>query len=127
LPDKHDRHSIRLKEYDYALPGAYFVTICTRDRACLFGHVMNGEMHLNEAGEIVRKQWFNTTAIRPYVRLNENEFVVMPNHMHAIVWIVDIGCRGDRPVAPTFAIMCIITPTAQNMHRSAPSWPDSNP
>ena len=62
MPDKHDRHSIRLKEYDYALPGAYFVTICTRDRACLFGHVMNGEMHLNEAGEIVRKQWFNTTA-----------------------------------------------------------------
>jgi REP element-mobilizing transposase RayT len=100
LPDKHDRHSIRLKEYDYALPGAYFVTICTRDRACLFGHVMNGEMHLNEAGEIVRKQWFNTTAIRPYVRLNENEFVVMPNHMHAIVWIVDIGvgATGRSPL-----------------------------
>jgi putative transposase len=100
LPDKHRRRSIRLKGYDYAEPGAYFVTVCTRDRVCLFGHVMNGEMHLNEAGEVARQEWFNTAAIRPYVRLNENECVVMPNHMHAIVWIVDngVGATGRSPL-----------------------------
>jgi putative transposase len=43
-PDKHHRRSIRLKGHDYAQPGAYFVTICTRDRECLFGHVVNGEI-----------------------------------------------------------------------------------
>jgi putative transposase len=100
-PDKHKRRSIRLKGYDCAGPGAYFVTVCTRDRACLFGHVVNGEMHLNDAGEIVRKEWFNTTAIRPYVRLNDNESVVMPNHIHAIVRIVDnevVGATGRSPL-----------------------------
>ena len=49
-PDRHRRRSVRLKGYDYAEPGAYFVTLCTRDRACLFGHVVNGEMRLNDAG-----------------------------------------------------------------------------
>jgi putative transposase len=103
LPDKHRRRSVRLKGYDYAEPGAYFVTVCMRDRVCLFGHVMNGEMHLNEAGEVARQEWFNTAAIRPYVRLNENECVVMPNHMHAIVWIVDNGVVGanDRACLKT--------------------------
>ena len=51
-PDKHHRRSIRLNGHDYAQPGAYFVTICTRERECLFGHMVNSEMHLNEAGEI---------------------------------------------------------------------------
>jgi putative transposase len=87
--ERHHRRSVRLKDYDYAQPGAYFVTVCTQERACLFGHVVNGEMRLNDAGEIVREEWFNTAAIRPYVRLNGDECVVMPNHMHAIVWIVD--------------------------------------
>ena len=99
-PDKHHRRSIRLKGHDYSQPGAYFVTICTRDRECLFGHVVNGEMPLNDAGEMARKEWFNTAAIRPYVGLNENECVVMPNHLHAIVWIVDngVGATGRSPL-----------------------------
>jgi putative transposase len=100
LPDKLHRRSIRLAGYDYAHPGAYFVTVCTQDRACLFGHVVNGEMHLNEAGKIAREEWFNTAAIRPYVQLNEIECVVMPNHIHAIVWIVDngVGATGRSPL-----------------------------
>jgi len=56
-PDKHHRRSIRLNGQDYAEPGAYFVTICTRDRESLFGHVVNGEMRLNDAGEIARRCW----------------------------------------------------------------------
>jgi len=51
------RRTIRLKGYDYTQPGAYFVTICTRDRACLFGDVVDGEMRLNALGEIARRCW----------------------------------------------------------------------
>ncbi len=50
---KHHRHSIRLPNYDYSQPGAYFITIVTWRRECLFGEVLNGEMRLNKIGEIV--------------------------------------------------------------------------
>lgn len=49
-PQRHHRRSIRLKEYDYTQPGAYFVTICAHERAPLFGDVVDGEMRLNEMG-----------------------------------------------------------------------------
>ena len=67
----------------------------------LFGEIMNGEMRLNEFGEIVRDEWEKTTAIRPNVELGE--YVVMPNHFHVIVVFVDgiVGATG--PVAPTEA------------------------
>ena len=87
MPDKHERRSIRLKGYDYAEPGAYFVTVCTRDRACLFGHVVNGEMHLNEAGEIAQRCWEDIPTHFPSVELDA--FVIMPNHVHGIVVITD--------------------------------------
>jgi hypothetical protein len=54
-PDIHHRHSIRLKGYDYAQAGAYFVTICTRDRECLFGEILDGVMVMNEAGRMVEE------------------------------------------------------------------------
>lgn len=56
-PDKHHRHSIRLKGYDYAQPGAYFITICTQNRACLFGEIVDGKMMLNDAGKMVDSEW----------------------------------------------------------------------
>ena len=93
----HRRRSIRLKGYDYTQPGAYFVTICTHGRAMLFGRVVDGEMALNAYGEIVREEWFRTAQVRPYVELFPDEFVVMPNHIHGIVWIVG----ATRRVAPT--------------------------
>ena len=95
----HRRRSIRLKGYDYTQPGAYFVTICTHGRAMLFGRVVDGEMALNAYGEIVREEWFRTVQVRPYMELFPDEFVVMPNHIHGIVWIVDVGAR--RRHAPT--------------------------
>jgi len=98
---KHHRRSIRLKGYDYTQPGAYFVTICTQDRQHLFGEVVDGEMRLNEAGEIVCAAWFKTAQLRSYVVLHEDEFVVMPNHVHGIIWIVDDDGGATRRVAPT--------------------------
>ena len=56
-PNRHHRRSIRLKGYDYRQPGAYFVTICAFQRQCLFGEIVNGQMRLNQYGEIVAEQW----------------------------------------------------------------------
>jgi len=99
-PQRHHRHSIRLQGYDYTQPGAYFVTICTHGRAPLFGAVVDGEMRLNTYGRIVHDEWFKTAQLRPYVVLYEDEFVVMPNHIHGIIWIVD-NVGATRRVAPT--------------------------
>ncbi len=102
-PDRHHRRSVRLKGYDYAQPGAYFITICTQNRECLFGEIVDGEMHLNEFGEIVRAEWFRSAEIRAEIELHPNEFVVMPNHVHGIVWIVSdddeysVGAHGRAP------------------------------
>ncbi len=99
-PERHHRRSIRLRGYDYTQPGAYFITIVTHERACLFGNVVNGAMQLNPLGEIVRAEWFKTAELRPSVQLDADEFVVMPNHIHGIIWIVDdVGARRRR--APT--------------------------
>ncbi|MBC7237631.1 MAG: transposase, partial [Chloroflexi bacterium] len=98
----HHRRSIRLPGYDDTQPGTHFVTICTHERVHRFGCVVNGEVVLNEWGQIVRDEWFKTETIRPYVTLNADELAIMPNHMHGILWIVyDIGARRRR--APTGA------------------------
>lgn len=82
-PNKHHRRSIRLKNYDYSQPGAYFITICTHNRQCLFGEIVNGEMVLNEYGEIAKQCWLEIPVHFPHVQLDE--FVIMPNHVHGII------------------------------------------
>lgn len=91
----HDRRSIRLSGYDYGQAGAYFVTICTQDRTCLFGDVVGGGMRLNACGQIVQDELARTPVIRPEMRLDA--FVVMPNHVHFVVRIV--GAYGNTPNA----------------------------
>lgn len=98
-PQKHHRRSIRLKGYDYAQAGACFVTIVTQGRVCLFGEVVNGEMVLNEYGKIVQKWWDDLSTHFPGIETGA--FVIMPNHMHGVIIIVDDG-RGAVP-APGFA------------------------
>jgi len=99
-PDKHHRRSIRLKDCDYAQQGAYFVTICAHQKTCLFGGVVDDRVILNETGEIVMDEWLNTAVTRPYVELDA--FVVMPNHFHGILFIIDdpLGSRGMARHAP---------------------------
>jgi putative transposase len=89
IPNNHRRRSIRLKGYDYTQPGAYFITICAHQRAQIFGEIVDGEMRLNRWGEIARTEWFKTAALRPNVEMHEEEFVVMPNHVHGIIWLVE--------------------------------------
>jgi len=79
----HHRQSIRWQEHDYAASGTYFVTICTADRACLFGDVLEGEMRVNALGRIVEDEWVRTGVVRPEVDIDV--FVVMPNHLHGFV------------------------------------------
>lgn len=84
-PQIHQRRSIRLPGYDYSQNGAYFITICTRNKECLFGEVVNYKMVQNAAGQIVQNEWLNTAKIRPHISLDA--FVVMPNHIHGIIVI----------------------------------------
>ena len=87
-PKKHHRRSIRLPEYDYSQPGAYYITIVAWHRECLFGEVVNGEMVLNEVGKIVRWEWMEIPKRFPYIVLGA--FVLMPNHFHGIVFFHEI-------------------------------------
>lgn len=86
--------SIRLRDYDYSQPGAYFLTVCTQDRQCLFGEIVDGEMQLNDAGRMIARWWEELPNKFPSAEIDE--YVVMPNHSHGIVMIVDRG----RPVCP---------------------------
>ena len=86
-PKINHRRSIRLKGYDYSLAGAYFVTVCTQDRLCLFGNVNNEQMTLNHAGQMVYEQWLDLPKRFPESAIDE--FTMMPNHLHGILIIND--------------------------------------
>src|SRR3989304_1467169 len=90
-PDKHHRRSIRLKGYDYTQPGAYFVTVVTWQRECLFGEVVGGEMRLSATGSLVENEWRRLVVRFEQVVLDE--FIVMPNHVHGILFIVENESR----------------------------------
>ena len=97
-PQKHHRRSIRLKGYDYSSEGAYYVTIVTQGRECLFGEIVDGEMRINEYGEIVQKWWNEIPIHFPNVQLGA--FVMMPNHIHGIIFITTE--RRGEVVSPLF-------------------------
>lgn len=86
-PTKHHRRSIRLKGYDYHDAGAYFVTICTKNREYVLNDVIVTEIIM--AVWRALPQWFPTIEL--------DEFVVMPNHIHFVVWILD-GSVGGYPL-----------------------------
>ena len=86
-PGNRRRRSIRLLGYDYTQPGAYFVTICAHERQHLFGEVVDGQMRLSSAGRVVDWYWRRLPQHFPHVRLGAH--MVMPNHAHVILWIVD--------------------------------------
>ncbi len=95
-----NRKSRRLKDYDYTKPGAYFITICTKDRGCLFGHIHDGEMILNDVGNAVEWTWTDLPRHNKNIALDK--FVIMPNHFHGIIHIVGAGSKpalinGSKP------------------------------
>ncbi|MGK7879848.1 MAG: transposase [Crocosphaera sp.] len=94
-PDIHNRRSMRLKNYDYSQAGAYFITICTQHKQCIFGDIKKGKMRLNHLGAIADQYWqqipkhFSNTALDVYI--------IMPNHLHGILWIVKDVQNNQQP------------------------------
>ena len=85
--NKYRIPSTRLQNWDYCWAGAYFITICTKNREHYFGEIENGEMRLSEIGHIAEQEWIKTFDMRPDMNIQMGEFVVMPNHFHAIIII----------------------------------------
>jgi putative transposase len=100
-PDIHHRHSIRLREYDYSEAGAYFVTVCTQNRECLFGEMVDSKVILNDARRMVESIW--NELHQHYKGVETDEFVVMPNHFHGIIVLENyeiVNNVGARFIAP---------------------------
>lgn len=84
---KYRVDSSRLRYWDYASSGIYYITICTKKRVPFFGNIKNGRMLLSELGTIANAEWVKTFEIRKDMNLTMGEYVVMPDHFHAIVII----------------------------------------
>lgn len=113
------RSSIRLPDYDYSRPGAYYITVCAKNGQYLFGEIDNGKMLLNKAGKMVEASWKAIPDRFSFAGLDE--FVVMPNHLHGIIILnqkgnfsknYDASCRGEPRVRPA----------SDHQNRD---WPDS--
>ncbi len=85
--NKYRIPSARLPHWDYGRNGVYFVTLCTLNKTCYFGHVADGRMRLSKIGKIVKHEWCITPTIRPDMNLELGDYVVMPNHFHGIIII----------------------------------------
>jgi putative transposase len=94
-PTIHHRRSIRLRDYDYSQEGAYFITICVQYMRCIFGHIEQKEMIMNEFGEIAYRQWEQLPERWPHIELGA--FQVMPNHFHGIIIVNDAPVSGWAP------------------------------
>ncbi len=90
------RRSLRLKSHDYAEVGAYFVTVVVERRSCLLADLKADDVRLTEIGQMVSEEWRSLEGRFPYVRLDT--FVVMPNHLHGILWLqeLDVGAALDN-------------------------------
>lgn len=93
--NKYRKESMRAAFWDYGSNGAYFVTICTQNRECYFGDVVNGEMALSEIGEIANWCWLKIPDQFPFAKLDQH--IVMPNHMHGIL-IIDKSMAGTDAI-----------------------------
>lgn len=97
-PNIHHRKSIRLKGYDYSQVGLYFITICTQNRECLFGDIKNGDIILNDAGEMVKHWYYELN--NKFNDIKCHTMVVMPNHFHCIIENVGTNVGADLRVCP---------------------------
>jgi REP element-mobilizing transposase RayT len=94
--DLDKRKSQRLKDYDYSQNGGYFITICTHDRICLLGLIDNGNLNMNNAGKMIFDKFSDIPEFYPHVYIDK--FIVMPNHLHAIMQIQHKGtAQGPFP------------------------------
>jgi putative transposase len=120
---------MRLPHYDYSSAGAYFVTLCTKDKNCLFGRVEEGAMLLNNYGEMAER-FLQILSVR-YPGVILDEYVVMPNHVHAVLIIMDgdVGETHEPPLRRKFSLPLIMgfykmnTAKELNQLRQTPGCP----
>jgi REP element-mobilizing transposase RayT len=96
-PAMRNRTPLRLRGYDYASLGAYLITVCAGDRASLFGTARH-EIALSPIGRLVESSWWSIPVKHPGIDV-DSAFVVMPNHVHGIVWV------RRRPTSPIPAVV----------------------
>jgi len=117
-PERHHRHSIRLKGHDYSQAGAYAVTLVSYGRETLFGEVVDGQMALNAVGEVIAATWRWLAVHYPYVTLDA--WVVMPNHLHGIIILGD-DCRGEEAGDTISPPGRVDAPASSPLHHPYPS------
>lgn len=111
MKPNHHRQTIRIPGYDYTQPGAYFVTICTHEKTCVFGEIINNKIRLSPAGQIAQNEWMHLDS--RFQHINLDEFIIMPNHIHGIITIPYGGTAGVK------------IDKSQNNSRRAPSMNNS--
>ncbi len=94
--NKYRIASNRMPGWDYSRNGYYFITIVTQNRVCNLGKIVDGKMILSDYGKIIENEWYKSFKIRNELFLNE--FIIMPNHLHAIVVIYNNGERNENDV-----------------------------
>ena len=92
------RKGNRLDGYDYSSEGWYFITICTKDHTEWFGKVVNEKMEFNRTGELINRQWLWLKNQYNYITLDD--YIIMPNHMHGMLFIKNTG-RDNLRIVPT--------------------------
>ena len=96
MEEKYHRRSIRLQGFDYSQAGYYFVTICTKEKTHYFGKITHGKMLQSIVGGFVYRCLLNIPKHYPNVPLDE--YVIMPNHIHVIIVIKQVGVQNFEPL-----------------------------
>jgi len=112
--EKPERRSIRLKEYDYTQPGAYFITLVAFQRQSLFGKINDGAVVLSDLGDLANAVWFGLETRFSMVKLDE--FTIMPNHLHGIIFIngESVGAGQEED---TWPVMNFEAPPVSDMKK----------
>jgi putative transposase len=99
MPDErieYNRRSIRIQKFDYGCLGYYFVTICVQHHQCVFGTIIDGHMNLNDTGLLVQSLWERLP--RRFSTVCLDTYVIMPNHVHGIVELIDLPLAEKTPL-----------------------------
>ncbi len=124
-PQIHHRQSIRLQGYDYSRAGLYFITICCKDRECLLGTVEAGKMRLNDYGHIAHAYFKNMPHHYPHTQMHE--FVVMPNHVHAIIEIMESVSESSVRATTESSVRAIAESSVRAIAESSVRAMDESP
>jgi len=120
-PEIHHRRSIRLEGYDYSQSGYYFITICTHGKESLFGTIEKDAMDLNDAGKMIQRWW--NELINKFANIKIDEYVMMPNHFHGVIYIVESAGTGQCDMSVGADLR--VCPIGKGEHTGSPLRPDS--